>query len=86
MTQTTVATTDTYLDDPVVVYDIMCEAANRLVSVYASRPRASGVPSEESRVIRAIRAEVCAVDLHDLEAQKAKTTDFNERFKAARDG
>ena len=76
--------TETYLNDPVVVYDTMCEAANRLVGAYVARRRAGTDPDAASAAIRAVRAEIRSVGIHDTVAQRAKTREFQERFEAER--
>lgn len=68
-------------DDPVVVYDMMREAANRLCAFYARQVTAGGLGDPAIGEIRAVWAEVNAVDTRDLEAQRAATAEFRRRYK-----
>ena len=59
--------------DPVVVYDIMCEARNRLLGTY------NALESDDEAVIAfslSLRDRVDAVDIDDLEAQRELTKAF----------
>lgn len=73
--------TSTMVDDPVVVYDVMWEAANRLGAVYAQQVTSGGVNDPAIAKMRALDAEVEAVDPDDLDAQKAKTVDLRRRYE-----
>lgn len=70
--------------DPVAVYDIMREAATRLMSLYAQRITVGGDDDPAAVEIRNIRAQARAVDTHDMDAQLAATAEFNERYTALR--
>lgn len=69
-------------DDPVSVYDNMCEAANRLggMRLHLSTTRAER--DEAIAVMRAEDAEVYAVPSHDMAAQKAMTAELDRRYDA----
>jgi len=69
----------TPIQDPVVVYDLMWEATNRLTSIYVGQIEAGGTDDPAIRMIQGIRAEAEAVDTDDLERQRALTVDFRER-------
>ncbi|MET4705169.1 hypothetical protein ABIB54_002666 [Frigoribacterium sp. UYMn621] len=71
--------------DPVVVYDVMREAANRLVGVYAQRATVGGTDDPAIQSISAIYDEVEAIDPNDLAAQEAATGDFRARYAALRE-
>jgi len=73
---------DTPIQDPVVIYDIMWEAVNRLTSLYVGQIGPGGIDDPAIREIRSIRAEAEAVDPDDLKAQHALTADFAERRRA----
>jgi len=70
-------------EDPVVIYDTMREAANRLVSVYAERVTFGGMDDPAIQEIRAIRAQTLAVDTRDIAAQKKAAADFDARYASA---
>jgi hypothetical protein len=65
--------------DPVVVYDLMREAANRLIARYAGRRTAEGLAASDIAEIRAIRAHVAAVNPADVEAQRRVTAELRIR-------
>jgi hypothetical protein len=65
--------------DPVAVYDIMREAATRLVSAYYSRAVDHPVDVNTMRAMRGVRAEALAVPSDDIDAQLAATESFNGR-------
>jgi hypothetical protein len=69
-------------EDPVAVYDVMRDTANRVVAVYASRVTVGGVADPAVQAISDFWAEVDAVDARDLAAQKIATTMFRKRFEA----
>ena len=69
------------VQDPVVVYDIMREAANRVCSIYAERVTTGTVEDPAVEQIRAIWAEADSVDTHDQQAQRLATDKFNERYE-----
>ena len=68
-------------DDPVVIYDIMREAANRLCAFFAGQATVGGIEDPAIAEIWAIREEVNAVDTRDLDAQRQTTEDFRRRYK-----
>jgi len=69
-------------DDPVAVYDVMRDIANRVVAVYASRVTVGGVGDPAGQAISDLVDEVDAIDAHDLAAQKAATATFRKRYEA----
>ena len=71
--------------DPVVVYDVMREAANRLVGLYAQRATVGGLDDPAVEAIANIFDEVRAVDSHDIEAQEIATADFRSRYATLRE-
>ena len=73
-------TLDEILDaNPVVVYDTMREAANRLISKHVVRGRRTGDWAAEAPIIRSIWDQADAVDVHDLDAQRALRAEFEHR-------
>lgn len=68
--------------DPVVVYDVMREAATRLIALYAGRRTAEGLAAGDAAEIRAIRDLVERVSFSDMEAQRRVTTQLRSRAKA----
>lgn len=69
-------------DDPVVVYDILHEAATRLGGL---RLHLATTDTERDQAIadmRADDAEINAVAMDDLEAQKALTAELDRRYAA----
>ena len=76
-------TLDETLDaNPVVVYDTMREAANRLISKHIARGRRTGDRAAEAPAIRGIWDQADAVDIHDLDAQRALRDEFEHRRAA----
>lgn len=71
-------------EDPVATYDIMREAATRLMSLYAQRITVGGDDDPAMVEIRAVRAEARAVDTHDALAQRAAAAEFNARYARLR--
>jgi hypothetical protein len=69
-------------EDPVVVYDTMREAATRLMAEYNARVTVGGLMDPAMREMRAISAQVGAVDTHDIVAQKRAATEFNARYES----
>jgi hypothetical protein len=65
--------------DPVVAYDVMRFAANRLAAIYASRATIGGIEDPAILAIAELYAEVEAVDSHDMAAQDAATASFRAR-------
>lgn len=63
-------------NDPVVIYDVMWEATNRLTALYAEQVTIGGMRDPAVRQIRDYRAIAEAVDPDDLDAQRALTTKF----------
>ncbi|MGW8431617.1 hypothetical protein ACWGJ9_11040 [Curtobacterium citreum] len=72
------------LGDPVVVYDIMREAGNRLIAAILENVTHGGMDDPAIREVRAVRAELRAVPLDDLAAQTAKTEELVERERQMR--
>ena len=70
--------------DPVVVYDLMREAANRLIGVYAQRGTVGGLNDPAVQAIIAVLDEVEAVDPRDVGAQRAATEVFRARYASER--
>ncbi|MET9326773.1 hypothetical protein [Tsukamurella sp. NPDC003166] len=62
-------------DDPVVVYDVMREAANRLIAEFAARGR--DAPGKWIDRARDVRRRVRAVSVEDLASQKALTAELH---------
>jgi len=74
---------DAFLDDdPIVVYDTMREAANRLVARYVARGKRTGDTAPEIVAIRAIRAQVRAVGTRNLAGIEALRVEFEHRCEA----
>lgn len=65
--------------DPVVVYDVMREAANRVVGVLAARVTIGGTADPAVAAISEICDEVDEVDPLDVPAQVAATEYFRQR-------
>jgi hypothetical protein len=56
--------------DPVVVYDVMHEAASRLVGIYAQRATVGGLDDPAVKAVSAIYDEVSGIDPHNMDAQE----------------
>ena len=69
-------------EDPVVVYDLMREAATRLKSVYVAQMR-DGDREDALARISALKAEVRAVGTRDVAAQWEAQRSFVERYESA---
>lgn len=67
------------LEDPVVIYDIMREAANRLISLYVGQIDEGGIEDPAVQMIRSIRQEVHDVPTEDLAQQVTLTESFVKR-------
>lgn len=67
-------------DDPVVVYDTMRDAATTLGAVYAQRIGVGGLDDPAVVAMRALDAEVAAVDPGDVTAQKAMTVELRRWY------
>lgn len=67
------------IQDPVVIYDVMHEAANRLISLYIRQIDAGGIGDPAVQMIRSIRQEVHDVPVEDLAQQVALTESFARR-------
>ncbi|WP_027465292.1 hypothetical protein [Curtobacterium sp. UNCCL17] len=65
--------------DPVVSYDVMWEAANRLTSLYVRRITVGGTEDPAIVEIRQIRRRADDVDVDDLDAQHQLTVEFADR-------
>jgi len=63
-------------NDPVVVYDVMREAAHRLIAGYASWRGPFGLPEAAAAEIRRVRSRVDSVDITDLDEQRRLTAEF----------
>ena len=68
--------------DPVVVYDVMREAATRLIALYAGRRTAEGLSADDAAEIRAIRDLVERVSVSDVEAQRRVASQLRSRAEA----
>lgn len=66
--------------DPVVVYDLLREAATQLVAQYARRADHGVLGAEDIAAIRAIRADVSATDPSDIDAQRKLTAELRARL------
>ena len=75
-----VAPGTTVPDDPVAVYDVLREAANRLGGLYVQRVGAGGLDDPAIVALRALDAEVAAVDPADIAAQKELTAELRRRY------
>ena len=71
-------------ENPVVVYDVTREAANRVVDFYASQATIGGADNPAVIAISDIYAEVKAIDARDREAQHAATESFRARYAELR--
>lgn len=71
--------------DPVAVYDIMRETANRWMAIYAARVTVGGLEDPAVQAIIGILDKVDAVDSRDLGAQLRATKNFRHRYEATRD-
>jgi hypothetical protein len=60
----------------------MREAAARLIGIYASHRTAAGLGGADIAEIRAIRAQVAAVDAADMEKQRRLTAELRARAQA----
>lgn len=69
-------------EDPVVVYDIMRESANRLAALYIRQVTVGGTEDPAILEVRAINDKVLAVDVNDLQAQLDLTAEFNKRYES----
>jgi hypothetical protein len=67
------------IQDPVVIYDIMREAANRLISLYVKQIGEGGVEDPAVQMIRSIRQEAENVPTEDIAQQVALTESFVNR-------
>ena len=75
-----VTTESTRIDeDPVVVYDIMRESANRLAALYIRQVTVGGTEDPAILEVIAINDKVLAVDVNDLQAQLDLTAEFNRK-------
>ena len=68
-------------EDPVVVYDIMREAANRLAALCVRQVTVGGAEDPAIIAVRAINDQVLAVDVNDLQAQLDLTAEFDKRYR-----
>jgi len=67
-------------DDPVVVYDVMREAANQLIATHLRAVKDGGLSDPAIQAVRAVRAELRTIGSADIPAQKAMTA----RLEASR--
>ena len=70
--------------DPVVVYDVLRESANRLASIYAERVTVGGLEDPAVLAIIAILDEADAVDSRNTDAQLEATDAFRQMYAAIR--
>ena len=68
-------------EDPVVVYDIMRESANRLAALCVRQVTVGGTGDPAILAVRAINAQVLAVDVNNLQAQLDLTAEFDKRYR-----
>jgi hypothetical protein len=69
-------------DDPDAIYDIydiLRESANRLGALYAQQITKGGTDDPAIIAMRAVDAEIRAIPLDDLDAQKALTRELKRR-------
>lgn len=69
--------------DRVVVYDLMREAASQLIAQFTARPASASLSPEAIAAIRAIRAQVAAVEPTDIESQRKLTGELRARLARA---
>ncbi len=69
--------------DRVVVYDLMREAASQLIAQFTARPANASPSPEAIAAIRAIRAQVAAVEPTDTESQRKLTAELRARLALA---
>jgi hypothetical protein len=67
------------IQDPVVIYDIMWEAANRLTSLYVRQIGEGGIEDPAIQMIRSIRQEAEDVPTEDIAQQIVLTESFVNR-------
>jgi sugar (pentulose or hexulose) kinase len=67
----------------VVVYDLMREAASQLIAQFTARPANVPPSAEAIAAIRAIRAQVAAVEPMDTETQRKLTAELRARLAHA---
>lgn len=67
-------------DDPVIVYDTMRECANRLRARIIARASAAGEDPTDALI--AVERRIGAVDIDDLDAQRALYNEFKQEREA----
>lgn len=72
-------------EDPVVVYDVLREAANRLSALYVRQVTVGGAQDPAILRVRAVRDQVRAVDVDDLCAQVELIREFDRRYREVRE-
>lgn len=70
------------ISDPVEVFRLLKDAADRLGAIHASRITVGGIKDPEIQAIRAIDDEVRALTPRDLEAQRSLMASFRKRYEA----
>jgi hypothetical protein len=63
--------------DPVVVYDVMWEATNRLTSLFVGQVTVGGMDDPAIQRIREYRSRAEAIDPDDLDAQRQLTAEYS---------
>lgn len=71
-------------EDPVVVYDVMREAGNRLIAAILENTADGGLNDPAIQAVRDVRAELRAVPVNDIQAQHDKTNDLVMRERQMR--
>ena len=70
--------------DPVVIYNVMRDAARHVMAVYASQVTIGGIEDPSIQKLRAIMLEAEAVDPHDEDAQIKATESFRALYRELR--
>jgi hypothetical protein len=73
--------------DP-MIYDVMRECANVLRGDYIDLANHAGTAAEREALLaaeRGVTGEADQVDIYDVDAVRAKTDEFNARYKAIED-
>ena len=72
---------ESVVDDPVVVYDVMREAANRVVALLSERVTVGGAGDPMIQKMHEVDDVVAAVPTHDVSAQRAATVRFRRQYE-----
>lgn len=65
--------------DPVVIYDVLVEAGTRLLGRYAARARDD---EDVASFGRAVEDRIAALDIEDLDGQRALTAQLKAEYRA----